>query len=1353
MTLDYIRDEWRREATRLELDRYGSEDGRRLAFWKDRCADPRERGFFDACKNELAASSARTLDEWLYFAFLAAGNRSRAAEVKASLGDDWNPHGNPLAEVVPDILRKAGDSVSPVVLAHLLCARALYDAGDAEMSDGPLDRSPKPIARETGVPINLVRDIQADLCGMLVRPAGGPLLLNLLLVHRTRETPKPRGVVAELDLEIVPGGAGCLYPTTEICLLRMDEDFIEAKENARRFVANKLGLWEGGCDVRWQIKLPGGRSLPPALEGGSAGAAFAIGLAKLFSGGANPGPQILRLLRKIDLHGAAIAAGVTQDGELLPVGELPAKLRAARRDTTAKIHRVVVSDRQSAEVDRDDPRLLGVHACGDFCVILARTVEEACGQIIPPGAIIDCSSELGRHSHFIGRDWLRSWLDHQVDSQPKGYLLLIGGPGVGKSAFAAHRIIGDEHSAVYHFIKRDMINWDDPDVFLPSLTAQLCRKHRLPPIDPAGNMSPAEVFQRALYQVAQGLGGRKEVIYLDGVDEAFGPTGRFAQKVLPGILPGILPTGIFIVLSSRPGRFLEWLMDPDICAQIDMSAERQSNIVDIEAYLARQNEQRGLGLDREFIVRLAKASDGFFVVAVRYLSEREDLWSELEEWRMHPDRIPYGLQGWLSAQWERIVRTAREDKIEESVVRSLLGLLALAREPLSMDHLAVFLDPGQAQDDAIRAVADKLERVLELTDEFFDRRTDIAQPYVFFHRGFQEYILLRKLPQRERREANAVLARGCKRARDEHYEGELAQYALRYVVYHFVQAGQIDEAVALMSDPLLVKDRFRAGGIYDVISDVADIARQPSDGRKAEQMLEISKTLVAHLESESEDPASFWLQLRKSFCQFFGPSAKWPPSLRNCLEESDEFAIMLFLGETYNMENDYVRAEFIFGKMAETTTLDDNPKRYVAARVRLASVLSERGRSEEALAILEKLLSEIESNAAVPRRYYWWAMYHKGVCLRRLKRWADSKETLHAVRSGDEGSGSWTSSLHQLAVVDIEEALLLGDGTRERKGKLKDAEEKLKQCLHERGDQSWNHRPAHDYHRLAQVCSLTGRKDQALESLWRGAEISTACDDLRYAQEIRESIAEFIVAPALLRKREDAVSLSELASEYRIDVADLAIAFRATERKNRCYVAEIDEHTAEQTGFAVLAKEVHETGWWHSTVSVLLIDEKGRVAIQERGEEPSRGKQDVSAAGHIVPGEDDLSSAVRETEEELGIGLDTDRLTRLGARYEFRKEGSPSVAADEHKSPTHYVYKTNMTNCERISVFLARIPDDEKPGIPGNGHTAQNVEWMSLSEAARAAKEQPQIYASAFKQLFGSDETVRRISELIDRTT
>ncbi len=155
-----------------------------------------------------------------------------------------------------------------------------------------------------------------------------------------------------------------------------------------------------------------------------------------------------------------------------------------------------------------------------------------------------------------------------------GYLLLVAGPIFGKSAFITYLIRSSGDPIAHHFIKSGQGDWDVPELILESLTAQLRWIFALPARDNERNMVPAARFNTVLDRASKRLdAGQRTVVLVDGLDEAFGPHGRFTGTALPGVFPRELPAGIRIVLRSRPGEHLNWLADHTLCRQIAPMSE------------------------------------------------------------------------------------------------------------------------------------------------------------------------------------------------------------------------------------------------------------------------------------------------------------------------------------------------------------------------------------------------------------------------------------------------------------------------------------------------------------------------------------------------------------------------------------------------------------------------------------------------------------------------------------------------------------------------------------------------------------------------------------------------------------
>ena len=76
---------------------------------------------------------------------------------------------------------------------------------------------------------------------------------------------------------------------------------------------------------------------------------------------------------------------------------------------------------------------------------------------------------------------------------------------------------------------------------------------------------------------------------------------------------------------------------------------------------------------------------------------------------------------------------------------------------------------------------------------------------------------------------------------------------------------------------------------------------------------------------------------------------------------------------------------------------------------------------------------------------------------------------------------------------------------------------------------------------------------------------------------------------------------------------------------------------------------------------VVCVDKNGKILMQQRSNnvETYKGYWDVSSAGHILAGQNSLSAAVRELEEEVGIKVEQEKLkflTRYKRSYEKSKD-------------------------------------------------------------------------------------------------
>lgn len=78
-----------------------------------------------------------------------------------------------------------------------------------------------------------------------------------------------------------------------------------------------------------------------------------------------------------------------------------------------------------------------------------------------------------------------------------------------------------------------------------------------------------------------------------------------------------------------------------------------------------------------------------------------------------------------------------------------------------------------------------------------------------------------------------------------------------------------------------------------------------------------------------------------------------------------------------------------------------------------------------------------------------------------------------------------------------------------------------------------------------------------------------------------------------------------------------------------------------KTGEVLPRSEIHKKGLWHRCIAVAIVNEKNQILLQQRSynKDKNAGRWDISVAGHIGTGQDALSAASREINEEVSINL------------------------------------------------------------------------------------------------------------------
>ncbi len=432
-----------------------------------------------------------------------------------------------------------------------------------------------------------------------------------------------------------------------------------------------------------------------------------------------------------------------------------------------------------------------------------------------------------RLSEFVGREWLIKQVDRFLAEQPCGFVIIQADAGLGKTAVAAHLV--RERGYLSHFAR---LGSRSATVTLRNLAAQVMTRFVL-----AKDLKPQGVvpgwaqttggFFRLLKQAAEKAtaAGRRVVLVVDGVDEA-----EPAESGLPLGLPPLLPEGVFVIATCRPGTAVP-VESPSLWVSI--ARDQSENTADVRLFLSRVVREpviaerlatAGVSTE-EFVTTLVRRCGGVWLY-LRYLVDEIRLGhrgvTDLE-----------GLPQGLGEYYTQTVRVGQADQRWEQVGLPVWATLAAAQEPLTLE--AITRLSGVSDYQAVR-------RWCEFSCRPFLAVTDI-QPrrYRIFHDSLREY-LADRFPEAVR-EAHSRIADYYLTVfggLQSHLGGLAAEpglagrddgYPLRHLATHLDHAGRVENLHTLLTcEGISRTGRVRnvwaqaheyAGTLHDYLGDVS----------------------------------------------------------------------------------------------------------------------------------------------------------------------------------------------------------------------------------------------------------------------------------------------------------------------------------------------------------------------------------------------------------------------------------------------------------------------------------------------------------------------------------------------------
>jgi len=420
-----------------------------------------------------------------------------------------------------------------------------------------------------------------------------------------------------------------------------------------------------------------------------------------------------------------------------------------------------------------------------------------------------------RSRSFVGRKFVLDQIDRFLLEQDRGYLVIVGEPGIGKTSLMSHLVT--TRGWLHHFVVGAM-GITLPEQFLENISAQLIarfgvnRKY----IPPEAGRSGA-YLAGLLEEVSAGLPpGERVVILVDALDEADPPVNNRGNVLF---LPENLPKAVYFVVTRRP------VPVPLVCPDtpptvLFISPEETENWHDVRVYATaavERDEVRNLlhaaGVSPQtFLEELLRRSRGNFMYLHHVLQS-------VRRGRLGPAdlaNLPDGLLNYYEHMWNRMQQ--REQSTWLAAYLPLLGVLVTAKSPLSAHALCNFLHMD-------------IEGVLIIVKHLQEYLTLDQGRYQLYHASFRSF-LSQQLPDQKKYQRMIVsrYTNSLGLIPPEALTQEEREYAFRFLADHLVEIGESDLLFAIVeseawSDVIPTQDLVHA---INLALSVAGSAKPPA---------------------------------------------------------------------------------------------------------------------------------------------------------------------------------------------------------------------------------------------------------------------------------------------------------------------------------------------------------------------------------------------------------------------------------------------------------------------------------------------------------------------------------------------
>ena len=334
---------------------------------------------------------------------------------------------------------------------------------------------------------------------------------------------------------------------------------------------------------------------------------------------------------------------------------------------------------------------------------------------------------------FVGRKFVFDAINKFSNENPKGYFLIKGDPGIGKTSLSAEFV--RNNGCVHHFNSRTL-GVSNSDAFLKNICSQLIAAYNLNySFLPSKATVDGQFLLQLLNEISQKLTpSEKVIIFVDAMDEVDDIDNLQGANLL--YLPQNLPNGVFVIATARKIN-LRLRIDCEL-KTLFIEQDAKENKVDIRSYLESKASLQGIvdytksqSITRDkFLEYLDVKSQGNFMY-LRYVIP------EIERGAykgLKIDALPTGLINYYEDHWRRMRAQNEEAWLKYKL--PIIIALSIVKEPVSLDRISEFSEVKDLR--RIRAILQEWEQFLYVTKVEFEN--NLQTRWRMYHDSFREFI-------------------------------------------------------------------------------------------------------------------------------------------------------------------------------------------------------------------------------------------------------------------------------------------------------------------------------------------------------------------------------------------------------------------------------------------------------------------------------------------------------------------------------------------------------------------------------------------------------------------------------------